>query len=174
MIIKKALALFGCFQVIVNLQESIERRQVYDEARAYADNTGKPLLVIGTPKFGHFHHPCGDVTVDINPEMAKYCNTEIADIRSIPYPDRYFGAAFVSHVLEHLSTIADAYEALDELHRVADRIFIVSPHKTSFIAWIHPEHHLWVRADGDDFIIEQRGRKPAKMASYMVAITATS
>jgi hypothetical protein len=155
------------------VQQSIEvkeRRQVFNQARDYADSVGKPLLVVGSPKF-RFNHPCGDVTIDISPEMAKFCNGLVADIREIPYPNGYFGAAFASHVVEHLATIKDADAAFDEMERVADRVFIVSPHKSSLMAWIHPKHHLWVTPSGDGYIIEQRGNKSLpREESYVISL----
>ena len=155
------------------IQQAIEieeRRQVFNQARNYADSVGKPLLVVGAPKF-RFNHPCGDVTIDISPEMAKFCDGLVADIRQIPYPSGYFGAAFASHVIEHLPTIEDAEIALNELYRVADRVFIVSPHKSSIMAWIHPDHHLWVTAMGDGYLIEQRGRLALpKEDSYIISM----
>lgn len=147
-----------------------ERRQVFRQARDYADSVRKPLLVIGSPKF-RLNHPCGDVTIDISPEMAKFCNGRVADIREIPYPNGYFGAAFASHVVEHLPTIEDAKTAFNEMERVANRVFIVSPHKTSLMAWIHPEHHLWVTSTGDGYIIEQRGNGGLpKEESYVITM----
>lgn len=153
-------------QLIETLREHHERDVVFIQAREYADSVGKPLLVVGTPKFV-FNHPCGDVTIDINPDVAKWCDTEIADVRAIPYPTQYFGSAFVSHVLEHLPTVQDAYDALEELHRVAEKVFVVSPTKISLMAWIYPEHHLWVTPDGEGFIIEQRGKTLATAASII-------
>jgi len=147
-----------------------ERRQVFKQARDYADSVGKPLLVVGSPKF-RYNHPCGDVTIDISPEMAKFCDGLVADIREIPYPDGYFGAAFASHVVEHLATIEDAKVALDEMYRVADRVFIVSPRKSSLMAWIYPGHHLWVIPSGDGYIIEQRGKGGLpKEESYVISM----
>ena len=155
------------------VQQSIElkeRRQVFKQARDYAGSVGKPLLVVGSPKF-RLNHPCGDVTIDISPEMAKFCDGLVADIRRIPYPSGYFGAAFASHVVEHLATIEDAKVAFDEMERVADRVFIVSPHKSSVMAWIHPRHHLWVTPSGDGYIIEQRGNGDlSKEESYVISI----
>lgn len=171
--IKELLIGAAAFQAIQHVREVQERRNTFIQARNYADSIGKPLLVVGTPTFV-FNHPCGDVTIDIAPSKAKWCNTEIADVRAIPYPDQHFGSAFASHVLEHLPTVEDAYKALDELHRVANEVFVASPSKLSLPAWLHPDHHLWVTADGDDFIIEQRRKKPAKIASCLVAITASS
>lgn len=141
------------------IQQAIElneRHQVFKQARNYADSLGKPLLVVGTPKF-RMTHPCGDVTIDLDPKLPKICNYEVADIRDIPYPSGYFGAAFASHILEHLPTIEDACQALDELERVSNKVFVASPHKSSIIAFIHPGHHLWITPSGDGYIIEQRG-----------------
>lgn len=172
--IKEALLAAAGVETIIRIAEIGERQQAFVRARDYADNAGKPLLVVGTPRLGWLYHPCGDVTIDINPARTKYCDTQIADVRDIPYPNGYFGAAFVSHVLEHLPTVADAYTALGELDRVAEKVFVVSPHKICLYAWIHPDHYLWITQDGDGFIIEQRHRKPAKTASCLVAITASS
>lgn len=154
---------------LVQAMEIQERRQIFTQARNYADQVGKPLLVVGSPKL-RFNHPCGDVTIDISPEMARFCDAEIADVRDIPYPDSYFGAAFCSHVLEHLPTIEDASIALDEMERVAERVFVVSPHKTSIMAWVNPGHHLWVTPSGDGYILEQRGNRTAKEESYVISM----
>lgn len=132
-----------------------ERRHVFKQARDYADSVGKPLLVVGAPKF-EFNHPPGDVTIDISPDIPTSCDYEIADVRDIPYPDKFFGSVFCSHVLEHLSNMEDACRALDELDRVADMVLIVSPHKSSIAAWLHPEHRLWITPSEDGYIIEQR------------------
>jgi hypothetical protein len=171
--IKWLLASIVGIAIREGFQQSIElgeRQQVFNQARDYADSVGKPLLVIGSPKF-RFNHPCGDVTIDISPEMAKFCNGLVADIREIPYPNGYFGAAFASHVIEHLAMIEDAKTAFEEMERVADRVFIVSPHKSSLMAWIHPGHHLWVTPSGDGYIIEQRGNYgPSKEKSYVISM----
>lgn len=143
------------------VMELNERNLAFDRARQYADHLGKPLLVVGAPKH-RLSHPCGDVTIDI--QEHGWCDVEIADVRDIPYPSAYFGAAHISHIVEHLPTINDALLALDELHRVADKVFVISPHKTSLIAWLVPSHHLWVTSMGDELIIEQRGepRRPSE------------
>lgn len=143
---------------VQQLRELDERHTIFQQARECADRLGKPLLVVGAPKH-QFTHPCGDVTLDISAYRASVCGGIVADVRDIPYPDLYFGAAFCSHVLEHLQTVQDAYDALDELHRVADYVFVASPHKSSLIAHLYPGHHLWITASGDGFIIEQRGPK---------------
>jgi len=149
-----------------------ERREVFQQARGYADSVRKKLLVVGAPKdlpWGE-NHPAGDVTIDISPNIDSKHEYKVADVRKIPYPAGTFGAAYISHVLEHLPTIDDAAKALNELHRVADRVFVVSPHKSSVSAWLHPEHHLWVTPSGDGYVIEQRGVDTTKKASYVVSM----
>ena len=156
-------------EAITQVMEIDERRRVFQQARDYADSLSKPMLVVGAPKFT-FNHPCGDVTIDINPGVPTSCDYEVADIRAIPYPSGHFAAAYASHVLEHLPTIDDAILALNELERVADKVFIVSPHKMSLAAWLHPSHHLWVTATGDGYLIEQRGNSDVREESYILAM----
>jgi len=167
--LKLLLAGTGIREGIMQLNELHERRQIFKQARAYADSKRKPLLVVGAPKF-NFNHPPGDVTIDISPTMARWADVEIADVRDIPYPNNYFGAAFCSHVLEHLASIADASHALSEMERVADKVFTASPHKTSLLAIINPNHHLWIKPSGDGYIIEQRGEGKPREESYIIGM----
>lgn len=159
-------------EVSEQLIELGERHAIFHQARDYANNLGKPLLVVGAPKsLPWVNHPCGDATIDINPDLNSPCDYLVADVRKIPYPNNNFGAAYISHVLEHLATIDDAYQALNELHRVADKVFVVSPHKSSIMAWVYPGHHLWILAAGDGFIIEQKGNtkhQGSYIASFVV------
>ena len=167
--IKQLLIGTGISQAFLQTLELQERRQIFKQARDYADSVNKPLLVIGTPKWG-VNHPCGDVTIDITPGLGRACPVEIADVREIPYPSGYFGSAFCSHVLEHLATVDDACIALDEMERVADRVFTVSPHKTSLLAWLHPNHRLWITPSGDGHIIEQRGKGNPREEAYVIGM----
>lgn len=149
-----------------------ERHKVFNQAREHSNSLRLPLLVVGTPKHS-FSHPEGDVTIDNDPDKQGHGNTELADVRDIPYPSSYFGAAYASHILEHLPTVDDACVALDELKRVADKVFVVSPHKSSIIAWLYPGHHLWVTNSGDGFILEQRGNPGVtpREKSYIISLS---
>lgn len=165
-IILGSLIVYEGFQGILAIKE---RQRVFKQARAYADNVGKPLLVVGTPKWG-FNHPCGDVTIDIQTGLGKACNVEMADVRNIPYPSYYFGAAYCSHVLEHLPTIKDAVQALNEMERVSNKVFVVSPDKSSLLAQLWHGHHLWVIPTDDGYIIEQRGEGQPRKESYLISM----
>lgn len=156
------------WQGTVWYKQELERHSKYEAARAYAKSVGKPLLVVGGPLGGLNRkltgvqgHGYGDVCIDVDPAACagapSDCKVVVGDVRSIPYPDRYFGAAFASHVLEHLSTVAECERALAELRRVADAVFIAGPSKQAITGWVHPEHHLWVQQLPDGSVkIEQR------------------
>lgn len=154
------------WETVAQAKETRERREKYAAALDYARLVGKPLLVAGGPwgPWARFvgvpaGHGFGDVCIDINSAACRNgAAVEVADVRRIPYPSKHFGAVLASHVLEHLSSIGDAKAAIRELHRVADRVFIASPRKTSLMAQFHPGHHLWVSemANGD-ILLEQRG-----------------
>jgi hypothetical protein len=164
-LLQVAILSLTAWQGMVVLGEEQERRAKYNQAANAAVAAGKPLLVIGGPygtsgvraAFSLAAHGCGDICLDIDARACQSCPSQmVADIRRIPYDDGYFGAAIASHVLEHLETIDDAVRALDEMHRVADRVWIASPGKSSVIAWLHPGHKLWVEETAHGIIIEQR------------------
>ena len=142
-------------ELSTQIAEVNERKAVWLQAREYADHVGKPMLVVGAPKKYFNNHQGGDVTIDLDPNINALCDYEIADVRDLPYSNKQFGSAFCSHVLEHL-TADDAVQALREMHRVADKTFVVSPHRISLFAKLHPEHRSWIIATGDGYIIEDR------------------
>lgn len=160
------LAGLGLWQASVMLEQEFDRRRKYRAASEYARSRGKPLLVVGGPlgssPFRHLlalpAHGHGDVCLDLDPaacggDGAVYSQS---DVRNIPFPDGFFGSALVSHVMEHLPTVADCGRALDELLRVADRVYVAYPARQSLLAWIIPDHHLWVWQDNDVLIIQER------------------
>ena len=80
------------------------------------------------------------------------------DVRDLSmFPDKIFGSAFASHIIEHLPSVADAELAMSELHRVADKVFIVAPSKASILAWVWPDHYLWVSETDGEVDFKQRG-----------------
>jgi len=153
------------YESLFQVHEAIERSHIYKKADLYAKSTNKPLIVIGGPSggnyllkqvFGYRAHGCGDVCVDINPKGCIDCQLPVlADITNIPLPDKC-GVAYVSHVLEHLPTINHAKAAMSELNRIADAIFICYPNKLSLMAWLHPDHHLWVSKNGNGVVFQKR------------------
>ena len=162
---KLLFASVGVWQAGVMMAQNADRSKKYRLAKEHADKLKKPLLVVGGPWGARPYraliktpaHGCGDVCLDVYPEACGQCSdTVVADVREIPYPDQYFGAAFASHVLEHLPTLDDCERAVSELRRVADAVFVSSPSKQSIFAWLVPDHFLWVNQDRDNLTVEQR------------------
>lgn len=114
----------------------------YAAALAYAESVNKPLLEVG------------------GPYSSDSENVVAADIRDMPYyyyPDKTFGAAFCRHILEHLPTINDAMSAINELNRVAERVYIVSFPKNNLFARLIAGQHLWITEfPNGDILLEQR------------------
>jgi len=156
------LAILAIYEGFQQLREIGERLEAYREAEAYARSRGKPMLIVGMPRSPWTHgkgkKEYGDVVIDIDPLVVNIINGVgvRADVRWIPYPDKFFSAGYCSHTLEHLKTKEDALMALRELNRVAERIWIVGPSKASILAWIHGEHRLWVQVENGEVIIEER------------------
>jgi ubiquinone/menaquinone biosynthesis C-methylase UbiE len=89
----------------------------------------------------------GDVNLDLAARNRRHGPGSVSygDVLRIPFPDRHFGAAIASHVLEHVER-PDL--ALQELHRVADVVVIVAPKWWAPHTWLHPGHRWYIRDDG--------------------------
>jgi hypothetical protein len=168
---------FGLWQLTVTLVENWGKSQKFKVAQAYAQQRRKPLLVAGGPwgnrRMRHFlnrpAHGAGDVCLDIDRDaMAGHPCGVVANVTHIPFADGSFGAAFASHLLEHLPSITDAQKALTELNRVADAVFIVYPFRQSLGGWFTRGHHLWVWQKGNITYIKQRGKLGAKKVKFQV------
>lgn len=120
-------AAFVLFQILVVAYEFWDRRNKFRQAQEYARSSGKPLLVVGRPGNNRIKvYTGGDVTIDLDPAVLTDCPKGgcVADVRNIPYPDGYFGAVFVSFVLDYLPSVQEFEKALAELQRVADKLII--------------------------------------------------
>ncbi len=164
-----SLVAFGVQQTVAMLIQQNERDDNFVLATAAATGAGKPLLVVGGP-WGNAglrkalnwpNHGHGDVCLDLEPLSCGEGHFVHGDVRQIPFPDGHFGAAFCSHVLEHLPTPQDCAKAVAELHRVADEVFLCVPGRGTLMAWLAPEHHLWVDlGDGD---VSSRSMRPGRV-----------
>jgi hypothetical protein len=159
------------WQLAVWLIETRDKNSKYKAACAYAQERGKQLLVAGGPwgvrkarrRLNKPAHGSGDVCLDVDPRAFwGHPKGVVASVTHIPFSDKCFGAAFASHLLEHLPTVDDAKQALDELNRVAEAVFIVSPSRQSFSGWLTPGHHLWVWQKGSITYFKQRGKAEGK------------
>ena len=112
-------------------------KEVFRRALQAAKRLKKPLLVVGRPILKG--HGCGDVCYDL--VGCPECPVGIkGDIRNMyRFEDRQFGAAFVGEVVECLGD--DMQQALDELYRVADEVYIAHLPDDSLTAWHFPGIH---------------------------------
>ncbi len=157
----------GGWQLAVWIGEIRSKNRKYQEAQALVRNNGKLLLVAGGPwgarRPRHWlklpAHGSGDVCLDIDCNAIAGCPNGVkASVTHIPFSDKSFSAAFASHLLEHLPKLDDALQALAELNRVADEIYIAYPSQQSISGWLTPGHHLWVWQEGNKIYIKQRGQ----------------
>ncbi len=155
-----ALAGLGLHQTVVGLRELGERHALFAQAHESAALRGKPALVVGMPRYPWEYACSPSVTLDLDPAVLTDCPLSgvVADIRAIPYPDSAFGAALVSHVLEHLASIDDVALAWRELWRVADEVLVAYPQKDFIVNWLAEGHHLWVTPVSPPVLdVEERG-----------------
>jgi hypothetical protein len=146
-------------QAGVHVQQLAERAEVFRTATAVAATRGKPLLVVGRPRY-RFNNPCSPdgVTLDLDPAVLSDCPYSglVADVRDIPLPTGSMGAAGVFHVLEHIPTLEDAQTAWRELCRVADQVFVAYPRKAGVWNHLIGTHYLWTVPQGANLLVEER------------------
>lgn len=160
------ILLLALWQLIVWIFEIRDKNRKYQAALACARSSGKPLLV-GNPWgikpyrrwLNKPAHGSGDVCLDIDRQaLVGQPGAVVGSITHLPFADKVFGAVFFSHVLEHLPTTGAAKQALEEMKRVADSVFIAYPSKQSIAGWIVRDHHLWVWQDKKCTYVQQRGK----------------
>lgn len=150
-------------EIVKHVRQQEDRMVNYARARDSADFSGKPLLIVGSPLSRRKSHwtqkvdyPCGDVTLDSDPFVTSICEScLVGDVRMIPYPNRFFGAVFVSHVLEHLHSIDDFKMALSELYRVADEVYVSWPRPGIGEALV-PDHFLRLKEETDGWWVTEK------------------
>jgi hypothetical protein len=145
-IITKLLIGALVYEGAISVKEEIERHSAYNQAREYSDATGKPLLVVGMKRFP-WQPDNGDITVDLDPKVEELEGGICADICDLPFPDKYFGAVYCPHVLEHLRTAEDVQQAVNECTRVADEAYFLCPSPYKISNLFLPSHHQRVWFD---------------------------
>ncbi len=134
-------SLFAGQWVLNQVYNIVEKNTVSLRAREYADSLGLPVL-----DFGCGIDPRGDYNVDIThrPVASNFTLIQSFEKSYLPFPDKFFGSALCFHVLEHVN---DPQHTLDELSRVAERVFVITPHPFFWRTWIHGGHK-WIFING--------------------------
>lgn len=137
-----ALFAAATYELVIQLQETAERKDYYAMARDYCDRVGKPLLRIGMRR-SFLEPPNGDFTLDIDPAVLKVPGGVLGDERDMPFADKQFGASFNEHTLEHLRDAESVQAAVNECVRVADMAIFLAPSPYSIYASLFcPTHNL--------------------------------
>jgi len=117
------------------LRRRMQRRSMFEAARAEARRLGKPLVVVGAPDGGvTAGYGCGDVTVDL---AGSTCPRSIAaDItKPLPFADDSV-VVFVACVLEYVD---DMPRAVAELTRISGgRMYVVRVEPWTLTAYLYP------------------------------------
>ena len=139
-LLKTALTLFAGQWVINQIYNEAEKAFVTQRAYEYAHQRGKPVL-----DFGCGILPRGHYNVDIVPRQAKnFIKIQAFDKPKLPFPDKMFASALCYHVLEHCG---NPKWALEELARVAEKVYVITPHPFWWRTWLHGGHK-WIFVDG--------------------------
>lgn len=118
------------------IYNEVEKNLVTEEAYKYAEARRKPVL-----DFGCGVRPRGEYNVDVKERRApNFIKIHSFESPRLPFPDKFFGSALALHVLEHTSNPEDA---LSELERVADKIYVLTPKPFWIMSYLHPDHK-WI------------------------------
>lgn len=117
------------------LRRRMQRRSMFEAARAEARRLGRPLVVVGAPDGGvTAGYGCGDVTVDLAGSTCP--NSLVADVtKPLPFADDSV-VVFVACVLEYVD---DLPRAVAELTRISGgRMFVVRVEPWTLTAYLYP------------------------------------
>lgn len=130
---KWALGMIASNIISEQIYNEMEKNIITQKAYEYARRRGKPVL-----DFGCGFRPRGDFNVDVKPRNAKnFILIQSFDKPLLPFSDKFFASALALHVIEHT---ANPENALKELHRVAEKVFIATPKPHWILTWLHPDH----------------------------------
>jgi len=154
-ILGSAFSLVGSYALHDALHLTVTKGAAFEEAKRLA--CGRGIINLGAGP----HRPFGAqviaeqpeilANIDITPNgMPHFLQLDIEG-EALPFANKQFGVAFLSHVLEHL----DNWQfALAEASRVADCAVVVLPHPAYFSGWIWPEHRQHFSRDDIQKIVE--------------------
>jgi SAM-dependent methyltransferase len=115
--IRIAKYLFGYLGINITV-DTYRRFSQLVAARNFADSLNKSMLNISCGKTDF-----GDINADVIDRSVRNFLLYDPD-RPLPFVDKYFGSVYSSHTLER---VKDPVFFLNELERVADKVFLVLP-----------------------------------------------
>jgi len=136
-IIASKLALWWATGELVHY---LEKRAVFDRARARADELGLPLVNYGCGIWFRHAIENSDYNLDVvtRPNVPRFMLVE-PDSSGLPFDDDST-IVFCSHVLEHTE---NPDVLLRELNRIAREVYVLTPNPVLLQTWLHLGHK-WV------------------------------
>lgn len=134
-------AVVGAYAACDFLHLTTTKVAAFEHARQLAN--GRGIINIGAGPHRTYQaqiiaeSPSVMANIDIAPNgMPRFIQLNI-EAEHLPFSDKQFGVAFLSHVLEHL----DNWQfSLGEAIRVADYVVVILPHPAYFSGWLDPGH----------------------------------
>jgi len=150
-----AVSLVGSYALRDVFHLALTKNAAFEKARELSN--GKGIINIGAVPHRTYQaqiiaeSPEVLANIDIAPNgMPHFIKLDI-ETDPLPFPDKQFGVAFLSHILEHLDNWSFA---LEEACRVADYAIVVLPHPAYFSGWIWPGHRQHFSRDDIQKIVE--------------------
>jgi len=130
---KWALTLIAGNIIGEQVYNEIEKNLLTQKAYEYARRRDKPVL-----DFGCGFRPRGDYNADVKLRQAKnFILIQSFEKPHLPFPNKFFASALALHVIEHT---ANPEQAIRELRRVAEKVFVATPKPYWILSWLHPDH----------------------------------
>ncbi len=143
--VKAALMAYAAMDLI---HMTITKRAAFEEAQRLSNGKGIINIGAGPHRFPQSQviaeHPEVMGNLDIVADGMPHFRQIDVESEALPFADKQFGCAFLSHVLEHLDNWGFA---LAEASRVADYVVIALPHPAYFSGWLAPEHRQHFSVD---------------------------
>ena len=136
------LLTLACWWGIGSIFSKIEKDKIIKQAKEYAKQIKKPILNLGCGPFDLG----GENVVNVDVTHQNIPNFLLMDANKTPYPfpDKYFSSVVCNQLIEHLER---PYDAIKEMHRCADKVFINYPDIWTAGALATPTHKWLVMKD---------------------------
>lgn len=150
-----SVSLVGAYALRDFLHLTMVKIIAFEKAKELSNSKGIVNIGAGPHRTYQAHiiaeSPSVMANIDIAPNaMPHFIQLDI-EAEHLPFSDKQFGVAFLSHVLEHL----DNWQfALEEAIRVADYVVVVLPDPKYFSGWLHPQHKQHFSRDEIDAIVQ--------------------
>ena len=155
LVLGSAIGVAGACAALESLHVTATKAKAFEEAKRLSN--GKGIINLGAgPHRTYQGKVIADApqvlsNIDLVPNGVPHYLQLDLEASTLPFVNKQFGCAFVSHVLEHL----DNWQfALAEMRRVADHVVVVLPDPLYFYTWLSPEHRQYFSREEINEMVE--------------------